>query len=132
MRAARALVAATLVALVCVAAGVSATQKIKLRVDGVSHTYAGESGYLCARISGTPGARLLVEIYGPGVTDGHTFTESLLNPKGTAFVGVTITAPGKHRVKVTANKPKEGRAVVTRDYAVPTQDVAMLGRFACV
>jgi hypothetical protein len=70
MRAARALVAATLVALVCVAAAVSATQKIKLRIDGVSHTYAAESGYLCARISGTPGSRLLVEIYGPGAGTG--------------------------------------------------------------
>lgn len=132
MRAARALVATTLVALVCVAAAVSATQKIKLRIDGISHTYAGATGYLCARISGTAGSRLLVEIYGPGVTDGHTFTESLINPKGSAFVGITITAPGKHRVKVTANKPKQGRAVATKDYVVPAQDVAMLGRFACL
>lgn len=132
MRAVRALVATALVALVCVAAAVSATQKIKLRVDGVSHTYAADTGYLCVRISGTAGSRLLVEIYGPGVTDGHMFTQSLLNPKGRAFVGVTLTAPGKHRVKVTANKPKQGRAVVTKDYTVPTQDIAPLGRFACI
>lgn len=132
MRAARALVATTLVALVCVAAAVSATQKIKLRIDSVSHTYAAETGYLCARISGTPGSRLTIEIYGPGVTDGHTFTQSLVNRKGAAFVGITITAPGKHRVKVTANKRKQGRAVVTKDYTVPAQEIAMLGRFACV
>jgi hypothetical protein len=35
-------------------------------------------------------------------------------------------------VKVTANKPKEGRAVVSKDYTVPTQDIAMLGRFVCL
>ena len=132
MRAVRALVATALVALVCVAAGVSATQKIKLRIDGVSHTYAADTGYLCARVSGTAGSRLLVEIYGPGVRDGHVFTDSMLNEKGVAFVGITITASGRHRVKVTANKPKQGRAVVTKDYDVPARDVAMLGRFSCL
>ena len=132
MRATRALLATSLAALVCVAAGVAASQKIKLRIDGVSHTYGANGSYLCARISGTPGSRLLVEAYGPGVADGHAFTESLLGPKGSVTVGFTLQAEGAHRVKVTANKAKQGRAVATRDYAVPAQDVAMLGRFSCV
>jgi len=132
MRAMRALVATSLVALVCVAAAVGSGQKIALRIDGVSHTYTESGSYLCVRISGTAGARLLVEAYGPGVAEGHAFTESMLTPKGKAFVGFSLSAEGRHRVKVTANKAKQGRSVATKDYTVPAPDLAPVGRFSCM
>ena len=132
VRAAKATLATVLVALICVAASVAASQKIKLRIDAVSHTYAPNGNYLCARISGTAGAHLLVEVYGPGVGEGHVFTQSMIGRNGKVTVGFALAAEGDHRVKVTANKPKQGRAVVTKDYAVPAQDIAVYGRFSCI
>lgn len=131
MRAVKASVFLALAALVCVAAAVGASQKIKLRIDGVSHTYTPSGNYLCVKLSGTAGSALLVEAYGPGVADGHAFTQALLPRTGRVLVGFTLGAEGAHRVKVTANKKKEGRAVATRDYVVPAAEVAAFGAFSC-
>lgn len=131
MRAARVVVAAAMTALVCVAASVAQPSKIKLKIEGVSHTYVAGKTLLCARISGTAGASLVVEAYGAGLPEQHAFTQALLPPRGQVVVGFTVTEPGGYRLKVTANKPKQGRSVATSDYLVPPQDVALRGRFAC-
>jgi hypothetical protein len=131
MRAARLGIAATMAALVCVAAAVAQPSKIKLRIDAVSHTYVAGKTLLCARISGTAGASLVVEAYGAGVPDQHTWTQALMPPRGQVVVGFTVTQPGDYRLKVTANKPKQGRAVATSDYLVPPQDIAARGVFGC-
>lgn len=131
MRAARALIGVSLVALVCVAAAVGAGQKVSLRIEGVSHTYGPSGSYLCVKVQGTAGAALLVEAYGPGVGDGHAFTQALLPRSGRVLVGFALKAEGAHRVKVTATKKKQGRSVATRDYVVPSAEVAPAGPFAC-
>jgi hypothetical protein len=123
-------------ALVCVAAGVAQPTKIRLKIEGVSHTHAAGAGLLCARISGTAGSTLFVEAYGPGVPEQHTWKQSLLPRRGSALVTsalvtFAITAEGAYRIKVTANKPKEGRSVATSDYVVPPEGVSLRGRFAC-
>jgi hypothetical protein len=131
VRAARALVATAMIALVCVAAAVAQPSKLKLTIAGVSHTYTAGKGLLCARISGTAGASLFVEAYGPGVADQHVWTQALLPAKGTVVVGFTVSLEGAYRLKVTANKPKVGRSVATADYLVPPRDVAARGTFGC-
>jgi len=128
--AARAGVAIAMAALVCVAAAVAQPTKVKLRVDAVSHTYTAGKTLLCARVSGTAGASLFVEAYGAGVADRHVWTEALMPPRGTVVLGFTVTQPGPYRLKVTASKPKDGRAVVTADYVVPDAATPR-GRFAC-
>lgn len=130
MRAARVVIAVAMAALVCVAAAVAQPGKLKLRIDAISHTYVAGKTLLCARISGTAGSSLLVEAYGAGVAEQHTWTEALLPPRGQVIVGFTVTQTGPYRLKVTANKPKEGRSVATADYVVPDESVAR-GRFAC-
>lgn len=131
MRAARTLIAATLIALICVAAAIAQPSKIKLAIAGVSHSYVAGKSLICARITGTPGASLFVEAYGPGVPNQHTWTQALLPARGTVVVGFTLTSEGAYRIKVTANKPKEGRSVVTSDYLVPPESAAARGTFAC-
>lgn len=118
-------------ALVCVAAAVATPSKLSLRIDGVSHTHLPAGTLLCARISGTAGATLLVEAYGAGLPEQHAFTEALLPGRGPVVVGFTVTMPGPYRIKVTANKKKVGRSVTTKDYVVPPVEIVPRGRFAC-
>lgn len=119
-------------ALVCVAAAVATPAKIKLQIAAVSHTYTAGKGLLCARITGTAGSTLVVEAFGAGVPEQHAFTQALMPKKGSVVVGFTVTAPGPYRIKVTANKPKEGRSVATGDYVVPPVEAGVVrGTFAC-
>lgn len=125
------MIAGTMAALVCVAAAVATPSKLSLRIDGVSHTHLPTGTLLCARISGTAGATLLVEAYGAGLPEQHAFTEALLPARGPVVVGFTVTIPGPYRIKVTANKKKVGRSVATKDYVVPAVEIAPRGSFAC-
>jgi hypothetical protein len=131
VRAARTLIATTLVALICVAAAVAQPSKIKLTIVGISHSYLDGKGFICARISGTAGSSLFIEAYGPGVANQHVWTQALLPPRGSVVVGFPVAIEGAYRIKVTANKPKQGRSVATRDYLVPPALAAARGTFAC-
>jgi hypothetical protein len=131
MRVTRALIATALVCLVFVAASVAGSQKLKLRIVGVSHSYTAGKALLCVRVGSEPGASVFVEAYGAGVPNGHTWTEALVPRRGEITVGFTVTATGSHRLKITAQKKKVGRTVATRDYAVPALEAAPQGPFAC-